>query len=67
MSFVQGLVCVKCGRTYTPQEADYYCPACGYDDGILNVQYDYDAVERELNPNTLFKFTERSMWRYLPL
>ena len=49
MSHVTGLQCVHCGREYEREEVEYYCPACGYHDGILDVLYDYEAVREELN------------------
>jgi threonine synthase len=65
--FVTGLRCVDCGRTYATAEVDYYCPACGYHDGILDVVYDYEAVRQDLNAESLAGNRELSMWRYLPL
>jgi threonine synthase len=67
MTHIAGLRCVHCGREYTPDQAEYYCEPCGYHDGILDVLYDYDAIEKELNPATLSANREESMWRYLPL
>lgn len=67
MAYIQGLKCVHCGRVYGSDEAEYYCTACGYHDGILDVVYDYEAVGRELNPATLASNRMYSMWRYLPL
>ena len=64
---VTGLQCVHCGRVYATEETEYYCPACGYHDGILDVVYDYDAVLEEINPEALAGNREPSMWRYLPL
>jgi threonine synthase len=58
---------VHCGREYNAAEVEYYCPACGYHDGILDVVYDYDAVKRELNAAALAGNRNLSMWRYLPL
>jgi len=65
--YISNLTCVKCGSTYQPNQVDYYCEACGFNEGILDVIYDYDAVEKKLNPKTLAANSERSMWRYLPL
>ena len=62
-----GLKCIHCGRRFATEEVDYYCPACGYHDGILDVQYDYEAVREELNADALAANRELSMWRYLPL
>ena len=64
---VTGLQCVHCGRIYPVEEVDYWCPACGYHDGILDVVYDYEAAARELNAETLAENSDFSMWRYLPL
>ncbi len=46
MSYFTGLRCVHCGREYKPDEVDYYCVACGYHDGILDVVYDYESMRR---------------------
>ncbi len=67
IQYVTGLKCIHCGRKYSTEEVDYYCPACGYHEGILDVQYDYDAVREELNLKALAGNRELSMWRYLPL
>lgn len=67
MSFVTGLRCIHCGKQYTTQEVDYYCPDCGYEDGILDVEYDYDAVSKVINADALKASGVFSMWRYLPL
>ena len=67
MSYVTGLSCIHCGKHYTVGEVDYYCPDCGYEDGILDVEYDYAAVAAELNPAALQRSGVFSMWRYLPL
>src|SRR5471032_1342066 len=67
MNYFTGLRCVHCGREYNTNEVDYYCTACGYHDGILDVVYDYDAVGSVLNPSTIAGNSDRYMWRYLPL
>ncbi|MTV49195.1 threonine synthase [Heliobacillus mobilis] len=67
MQFVRYLQCVHCGGIYLPDVVDYYCPKCGYQHGILDVIYDYDAVEAHLNPQSLAADPVRTMWRYLPL
>ena len=67
MSNVTGLRCIHCGKHYDVVEVDYYCPICGYEDGILDVEYDYSAASSELNPDTLRRSGVFSMWRYLPL
>jgi threonine synthase len=67
MSFITGLRCVHCGHEYSTNEVDYYCTACGYHDGILDVVYDYESVRKELNPTSVAHDSNFSMWRYLPL
>ncbi len=65
--FISKLTCMKCGRDYQPEQAETYCEACGFHEGILDVKYDYDAVGKVFNPATLAQNSDRSMWRYLPL
>jgi threonine synthase len=67
MKYVTGLRCVHCGREYNPQDVKYFCPGCGYNQGILDVQYDYASVRKELTPAALAANPDFSMWRYLPL
>ena len=67
MSNVTGLKCIHCARTYNADEVEYYCPVCGYSDGILDVHYDYEAARRELHPSALKYNGDLSIWRYLPL
>jgi threonine synthase len=62
-----GLQCVHCGLEYNVADVEYYCPACGYHDGILDVVYDYGSVQKELNSAALAGNRNLSMWRYLPL
>ena len=67
MSNVTGLRCVHCARTYSAEDVEYFCPVCGYNDGILDVLYDYESVKRELNAAGLAENSDLSIWRYLPL
>lgn len=67
MSYVTGLRCIHCDRQYAVTEVDYYCPSCGYEDGILDVEYDYAALATVFNPAALSGSRIFSMWRYLPL
>jgi len=67
MSNVTGLRCVHCARTYSAEDAEYFCPDCGYADGILDVAYNYEAVKSELHASALAECGDFSMWRYLPL
>ena len=67
MSYVTGLRCIHCGEKYAVCDIDYYCPSCGYEDGILDVEYDYTAIAAVFNPEALRLSGVFSMWRYLPL
>ena len=68
MSYVTGLQCVHCARDLRREEVEYYCPACGYHDGILDVTYDYEAMQEGINSDPHWHGSaDYSMWRYLPL
>ena len=45
---ILSLKCLICGRQYRVDEIDYVCPDHG-DEGVLNVQYDYDYVKRQIS------------------
>src|SRR5579872_1125615 len=65
MEFVQGLRCVFCGKMY-PARDIYTCPRCGIS-GILEVIFDYRAIERRLTRTALKRRSERGQWRYREL
>ncbi len=67
MSNVTGLRCVHCAREFSAAEVDYFCPVCGYADGILDVLYNYEAVKRQMSPAALATNPDYSIWRYRPL
>jgi threonine synthase len=67
MSNATGLRCIHCGQVYSADVVEYFCPACGYDDGILDVLYDYEAAGKQLSRAKLGANADRSIWRYLPL
>ena len=66
MNHILNLKCTICGAEYQPNEVDYVCPHHG-NEGILDVQYDYDAITREINPETLRHNPDRTIWRYKAL
>jgi threonine synthase len=57
---------VECGRTYQPSKGLYTCPECG-ETGILDVIYDYEAIQPVLTREALAANHDYSHWRYLPL
>jgi threonine synthase len=67
MSFVLTLRCINCGQEYRTDQITYYCTDCGYHEGILDVIYDYEAIQKVFNPGIAQSMKIRSMWRYLAL
>jgi threonine synthase len=68
--FLTALRCLRCGREYAPQAVEYVCdcrPNQGSDLGTLDVQYDYGAIARHLDPAQLAADPDRSIGRYWPL
>ena len=63
MKYVLGAKCVKCGKEYAAVPDLTTC-SCG---GILDIQYDYAALRRDLSREALASHPDRSMWRYRPL
>ena len=66
MEHVVGLKCVICGKEYGVDEIEYVCPDHG-DEGIVDVQYDYDLIGRRLSKGDLLHSTDYTIWRYKPL
>lgn len=63
---ITGMRCTICGKTYLPGEVDYVCPDHG-NEGILDIEYDYDAIGRRISPRSLAQDKTCSQWRYRPL
>jgi threonine synthase len=66
VSYVSALECTRCGTRYAPDKVAYTCPACGPDDGILDILYDLDRVGRDLAISDLLDGPQNH-WRYGPL
>lgn len=66
MDHILGLKCVLCGAEYGADEVLYVCPKHG-DEGILDVQYDYELVASRLTKQGLARNHDYSIWRYTPL
>jgi threonine synthase len=66
LEHVIGLKCVICGKEYSPDEIEYVCPDHG-DEGIVDVQYDYDLIGRRFSQGDLLHSTDYTIWRYKPL
>ncbi len=61
---VTGLRCLVCGKAY-PYGNAHTCSECGIQ-GILDVQYNYDAVAASLKP-ALLNTRPHNQWRYREL
>ncbi len=66
MDHVKSLKCLICGAEYRPDEIEYVCPHHG-DDGIVDVQYDYELIGRRISPASLARNHDATIWRYKPL
>ncbi len=62
MKHVLGAKCVRCGKEWPAEPNTTTCPACG---GMLDIQYDYAAIAKEVSHETMANRTEQSMWRYM--
>ncbi len=66
MENILSLKCLVCGKQYPPGEIDYVCPDHG-DDGVLDVQYDYEFIGRQISRENLLQADNPTIWRYKPL
>ena len=66
MENILSLKCLVCGKQYRPDEIDYVCPDHG-DEGVLDVQYDYDFIGRQIGRETLLRTDDFTIWRYKPM
>jgi len=66
MDHVIGFRCMLCGAEYGLDDVEYVCPNHG-DDGILDVVYDYDVIDRRVSRASLSSCEDHSIWRYKPL
>ena len=66
MKYVTHAQCLICGKKYKPGQFEYVCPD-HENEGILDIQYDYDAVRADFSKEMLAKNRDMSIWRYRPL
>ena len=62
MSYVKGLKCRECQRTY-PKEPLYVCEYCF---GPLEVDYDYEKIKKKLT-KAVIESRPENLWRYREL
>jgi threonine synthase len=63
---ILSLKCLVCGKQYQPDEVDYVCPDHG-DEGVLDVQYDYHFMGRQIDREILAGSNDFTIWRYKPM
>jgi threonine synthase len=63
---ILSLKCLVCGKQYRPDEIDYVCPD-HENEGVLDVQYDYDVIGRQIARETLLRADDFTIWRYKPM
>jgi threonine synthase len=66
MDHIKSLRCLICGAKYRPDEIAYVCPHHG-DEGIVDVEYDYELIGKRISPATLAQNRDATIWRYKPL
>ena len=66
MNYIKGYRCTICGKFFETQEEMFTCPDCG-EKGILDVEYDYDALSEVLTKDYFANNKNYSMWRYAPM
>lgn len=66
MKYIKGYRCTICHKFFKPEEVDLTCPDCG-EKGILDIEYDYDALKKVLTKEYFENNRNYSMWRYAPI
>ncbi|MBT7714589.1 MAG: threonine synthase [Deltaproteobacteria bacterium] len=63
---ISHLKCIICGKEYPSEQVDYVCPDHGTE-GVLDVQYDYDHIRKNISKKSLQQNPDHTIWRYKPL
>jgi len=63
---VLGLRCIVCEKELPPEAGTYTCPSCGSKGGILDVEYDYQEINRMTTREQVTQSRDYSIFRYLP-
>jgi threonine synthase len=66
MDHVLSLKSLLSGQEFAPDEVQYVDPAFG-NEGILDVQYDYDLIKSRFSREQLAQSKDFTIWRYKPL
>lgn len=62
--YLIGFRCSLCGSLYSHDQVTYTCPK---DNGNLDAVYDYARLSQHLDPATITRNPDRSIWHYAPL
>ena len=60
MAYVTGLICTRCGRSYSPKD---HVLTCTEDEGRLNIEYDYDSMADKISREA-FERRKGGLWKY---
>ena len=66
MTHIRQYRCTKCHRVWAYDEEMMVCPDC-HDEGILDIEYDYESIQKVMNREYFKNQSQYSLWRYLPL
>ena len=66
MKNVLGLRCIDCGKLVPAVAGTYTCPVCGKTGGIMDVEYDYQEINRLTSREQVTQSRDYSIFRYLP-
>ena len=62
MKHVKGAKCIVCGKEWEAIPSITVCPSCH---GLLDIEYDYAGIRKEVNHEVMAGRREQSMWRYM--
>lgn len=65
MSYIKNLECTLCHEVYEDKKLNT-CPVCG-EKGILEINYDYNKIQKVFSKKILQKNKQTNIFRYLPL
>ena len=65
MKYIKNYECTICHKIYPKEEEILTCKDCG-EEGILEINLNYQLLKQNINKEYFLKNTDYSMWRYLP-
>jgi len=65
MKYVKNYECTLCHKVYPKTSMLMTCKECG-EHGILDINYDYEQLQKDITIDYFKNNTDYSMWRYLP-